>query len=118
MSSIAPPREICTPIRALCRSCGNPFVAYGPHNGLCPRRMCSQPPARHADLDTPQVCWIDTCTAPARYVVEWFSADARRETCCSAHLGGTFEYATQSSDGFTNPQVGLVPLADRIAVAA
>ena len=105
-------------ISVTCRSCGQPFVTYGPTNGLCSRRSCSIPPARHADLDTPPVCWLPTCTTAARYVVEWFGSDARRETCCSAHFDDTFTYAHQNSDGFTTPQVELVPLAERLAVAA
>lgn len=107
-------------ISVTCRSCGSPFVTYGRTDGLCPRRACSQPPARHADLDTPQVCWIPTCTTAARYIVDWYHRNegARRECACSGHFDGTFEYASQTSDGFTNPQVELVPLAERLAVAA
>lgn len=119
MSSMTVTAPNCIPTTVVCHSCGSLFTAYGDNDGLCPRRTCSVPTARHADLDTPQVCWIPTCTVAARYVIDWSDrAGARRETTCLGHFDGTFEYACQTSDGFTNPQVELVPLADRIAVAA
>jgi hypothetical protein len=108
----------CIPTTHVCRACGSLFTCYGDNDGLCPRLACSVPSRRHADLDTPQPCWVPSCTVLARYVVEWFDTDARRETCCMGHFDTTFEYATQTSDGFTNPQVELVPLADRLKVAA
>lgn len=110
----------CIPTTVVCHSCGSLFTTYGPHNGLCPRRTCSVSPGRHADLDTPQACWIPTCTVLARYVIDWHDRGegGRRETACSGHFDDTFEYACQTSDGFTSPQVELVPIADRIQVAA